>query len=220
MLNNLIYYNMSEKEHTNNFRFVLKQGDVLLCEKIYDADNYSPFTRYSINIRDILPKAIVRLQKMMSKRNYNTEFEIGRIDVLDNNSEMQYIDTLKYVQSLIAKYPDNYRTGMRYCPQPTNQQIEEKNIRGVECKIGLYMNDSPIVEREFYVDGFNPISRYSIDLIETVLDISDSIFERVRTNDIKNIWDDYLLINKMGFTLNQIREMTNSSRTHYLSLIN
>ena len=54
---------MSEKEYNNVFRFSLYQENVLLCEKMFDANQFNPFTRYSIDIRDILPKAITKLQK-------------------------------------------------------------------------------------------------------------------------------------------------------------
>ena len=57
---------MDKKEYNNVFRFSLFQGDVLLCEKMFNADKFNPFTRYSIDIRDILPRAITRLQKTLS----------------------------------------------------------------------------------------------------------------------------------------------------------
>ena len=58
---------MSNNKHNNVFRFSLYQEDVLLSEKIFDADQFNPFTRYSINIRNILPRTITRLQKIASK---------------------------------------------------------------------------------------------------------------------------------------------------------
>jgi len=36
---------MSEKEFNNEFRFSLYQGNVLLGEKVFDADKFNPFTR-------------------------------------------------------------------------------------------------------------------------------------------------------------------------------
>jgi hypothetical protein len=35
---------MSEKEYNNTFRFALYQDKILLCEKIFDADKFNPFT--------------------------------------------------------------------------------------------------------------------------------------------------------------------------------
>ena len=136
---------MNEKEHSNLFRFSLYQTNVLLCEKVFDADQFNPFTRYSIDIRDILPRSITRLQKVLSRRSYNTVIEYGKAN---------YGDLYQFNQKMINLYPKEYREGMRYNPQPVVQQIsieqEEKTIRGVECKIGFYINDKPIVERTFH----------------------------------------------------------------------
>ena len=198
---------MNEKEYSNTFRFTLMQGNVLLCEKVFDADKFNPFTRYSIDIRDILPRAITKLQKTLSKKKYDIILDCG-----ENN----YYDLYHYAQDLIDSYPQKYRNEMRYAPQAIVQQIEEKTIRGVECKIGFYINENPIVERLFYVDGFNPVARWSLDIVEAVSEITNSIFEKIKGNDIKNMWDDYDLINVRGMSINQIRELSTGKREELL----
>jgi hypothetical protein len=207
---------MSEKEYNNVFRFSLHQGNVLLCEKVFDADKFNPFTRYSIDIRDILPRAITKLQKTLSKRSYDVVAEIGRLDMSVPESENAIYDLYAYRQDMINLYPQQYRNEMRYNPAPVVQQIEEKTIRGVECKIGFYINDNPIVERLFYVDGFNPVARWSLDLTNAVVEITDTIFEKIKRSDIKNMWDDYDLINYRGLSINQIRELSTSKREEML----
>ena len=201
---------MNEKEHSNLFRFSLYQTNVLLCEKVFDADQFNPFTRYSIDIRDILPRSITRLQKVLSRRSYNTVIEGGEI----------YGDLYQFNQKMINLYPKEYREGMRYNPQPVVQQIsieqEEKTIRGVECKIGFYINDKPIVERTFYVDGFNPVARWSVDLIDEVVYVTNTIKSKILNSDEKNMWDDYDLINMKGLSITQIRELTPSKREEML----
>ena len=201
---------MNEKEHSNLFRFSLYQTDVLLCEKVFDADQFNPFTRYSIDIRDILPRSITRLQKVLSRRSYNTVIEGGEV----------YGDLYQFNQKMINLYPKEYREGMRYNPQPVIQQIsieqEEKTIRGVECKIGFYINDKPIVERTFYVDGFNPVARWSVDLIDEVVYVTNTIKSKILNSDEKNMWDDYDLINMKGLSITQIRELTPSKREEML----
>ena len=194
---------MNEKEFNNVFRFSLYQENVLMCEKVFSADQFNPFTRYSIDIREILPKAITSLQKILSRRNYETQFS-------------ETLDFYKYNQKMISLYPQEYRKEMYYNPQAIVQQIEEKTIRGVECKIGFYINDKPIVERMFYVDGYNPIARWSLDLTCTVIQIADSIFNLIKRNDIKNMWDDYDLINIKGLSINQIRELSPIKREEML----
>ena len=203
--------NDKEKVFENIFRFSLTQGNVLLCEKLFDADDFNPFTRYSIDIRDILPRAITRLQKTLSKRSYDVVAEIGRQD-----GEMLTYNLLKYHQNMVNSYPQRYRNSMRYSPTPIVQHIEEKTIRGVECKIGLYINDHPIVERLFYVDGFNPVARQSLDLTYVVTDIADIIASKIKRNDIRNMWDDYDLINMRGLSINQIRELPIGKREYLI----
>jgi len=198
---------MSEKEYNNTFRFALMQGNVLLCENIFDADKFNPFTRYSINIRDILPRAITKLQKVLSKKKYDI--------IIDCGNEVYY-DLYHYTQNIIDSYPQQMKNDMKYNPQAIVQQIEEKTIRGVECKIGFYINENPIVERLFYVDGFNPVARWSIDVVEAVGEITDTIFRQIKGNDIKNMWDDYDLINLRGLSINQIRELSTGKREEML----
>lgn len=198
---------MSNKKYNNEFKFSLTQEDLLLCEKIFNADNFNPFTRYFIDIRDILPQAITKLQRVLSKKSYDVEYDCG--------NEVYY-DFLKYTQNIINSYPRKYQKGMKYNPISVKHEFEDKVIRGVECKIGFYINDNPIVERIFYVDGYNPIARYSVDLLYSVIDITDDIYEKIKNVDVNNMWDDYYLINNMGFTINQIRELSVNRRTSLL----
>ena len=222
---------MNEKEQSNVFRFSLNQGkvvngefesEVLLCEAMFDADKFNPFTRYSIDVRDILPKAITRIQKTLSRRGYDVIAEIGRTDTGDENSEMQVYDLYGYQQKLIKQYPRLWRNGMRYDPESITQQVEDrvngglKTIRGVPCKIGLYINDNPIVERDFFVDGFNPVARQSLDIKHVVTDIAETIEAKIKKNDIRNMWDDYDLINYRGLSINQIRELHPAKRAEML----
>jgi hypothetical protein len=183
---------------------------------MFDADQFNPFTRYSIDVRDILPRAITKLQKTLSKRSYDVVAEVGRVDVTDSESEQQIYDLFAYNQRMINLYPKEWRNEMRYNPQSVVQQIEQKTIRGVPCKIGLYINENPIVEREFFVDGFNPVAKQSLDIMYAVTEIADQIFEKIKRNDIKNMWDDYDLINYRGLSINQIRELPPFKREEML----
>jgi len=212
---------MGEKKYNNEFKFALYQGDVLLGEKVFDADQYNPFTRYSINIRDILPKAITKLQKTLSRRSYDVIADVGRLDISKGDTlepelvEQEY-NLFQYHQEMVNSYPKAWRNDMRYKPQPIVQKIENKTIRGVECKIGFYINENTIVERIFYVDGFNPVARWSVDLTDAVVDITDTISEQIKRDDIRNMWDDYDLINHRGLSINQIRELHPAKRAEML----
>jgi hypothetical protein len=210
---------MNEKETSKLFRFSLYQEKLLLCEKTFSADQFNPLTRNSIDIRNILPKAITKLQKTLSRRNYDVIYETGRFDVSDPDSPNDSIDLFSKYKTEVNKYPKKISSELFYNPQVIVQQIEDKTIRGVECKIGFYVNENPIVERQFYVDGFNPIARWSLDLKEAVVDIADQIFNQIKNNDIKNMWDEYDLINYRGLSVTQIRELPYQVREDLLRKI-
>jgi len=199
---------MTEKDYNNEFRFTLTQGDVKLCERVFDADVYNPFTRYTVDIRDVLPKIIKSLQRTLSKKSYETQFS-------------DKLDLYQYNQKMINGYNVRYRHNMRYNPISISQKIEERTIRGVECKIGLYINDKTIVERVFYVNEFNPVCRWSFDIADNIeFIVNCDIKEKLIKADRKNIWDDYDLINKLGFTINQIREFSVGERYSHLARLN
>jgi hypothetical protein len=198
---------MNEKEYSNVFRFSLYQENILLGEAIFDADQFNPFTRYSIDIRDILPRAITKIQKTLSRRSYDVVAEVGND---------QTYDLFAYRQKMIGSYAKRYRNSMRYNPQSVVQQIENKTIRGVPCKIGFYINENPIVEREFFVDGFNPVALVSVDVVRVVTEITNTIEEKIKKDDIGNMWDDYDLINYRGLSINQIRELHPAKRAEML----
>ena len=147
--------------------------------------------------------------------------DVGRADVSKGDTlepvlEEQSYDLFGYRQEMINSYPKRYRNEMRYNPQSIVQQIGEKTIRGVPCKIGLYINENPIVEREFFVDGFNPVALVSLDIMYVVTDIAEIIEAKIKKNDIRNMWDDYDLINYRGLSINQIRELHPAKRAEML----
>jgi len=217
---------MNERDYDKVFKFSLYQQDVLLGEKIFDAEQFNPFTRYSINIRDILPRMITKFQKMLSRKSYEVEVEVGREDITNKHSALLTYNIFGYHQQMINSYPKEWHAEMRYRPKAVVQRIEEqvirgqkieaKTIRGVECKLGLYINDHPIVERMFYVDGYNPVARYSVDLNELIVDTADLISNQIKKNDIRNMWDDYDLINERGLSITQIRELHPAKRAELI----
>lgn len=197
-------------EKNNTFKFSLYQEDVLLCEKNFNADNFNPHTRYSIDIRNILPKAITSLQKILSRRKYTHNIDIG--------NDKSY-DLYQMYLNIYNSYPNYMKRDMKYNPKSIQQEFDKKIIKGVECKIGLYINGKPIVERTFYVDNFNPSSRWSIELINTVINITDTINEQIRHDDVNYMWDNYDLINIKGFTIDQIMKLGHGRRQEVLKSI-
>lgn len=199
----------------NLFKFTLYQENTLFYERTLDASLITPFTRRFIDIRKILPDIISTLQRLMSKNDYNIDHYIGK----DKDSNQVINNYYQYYIDNINTYPDEIRNELKYDPESITRRIENIVIRGVEFKIGFYINDKTIVEREFYVDRFNIKSKWSTELIETCDGIVSEIFELIKDNDVSNMWDDYNLINKGGYNISRIREMSDNERTMQLNRI-
>jgi hypothetical protein len=204
---------MSEKSHENVFKFGIYQAGDSIAERIFSADIYNPVVRYSVDIRDIIPNIISRLQKTLSRRNLDFIYERGYKHEGDNIGETY--DLLGEYKNILDGKVVGYINKLTRPPVVT-QQINKKTISGVECKFGLYINNNPIVERNFYVDSYNPASRFSLNIVETIYDIVQEIFLKLKNNDVHHMWDDYVLINTYGIYIHQIRELSKSLREKML----
>lgn len=197
---------MSERSHENAFKFGVYQNDSPIVERVFSADVFNPVIRYSVDIRDMIPTIIGRLQKTLSKRN---------LDCLYDGGNNEYYDLINsYKNTLDGKVPGYVNKLTR--PPIVTQTINKKTISGVECKFGLYINDNPIVERNFYVDNYNPAARFSIDIVEVVNDISIDIHTKLKASDVKHMWGDYDLIKAYGIYIHQIRDLSRDMRKKML----
>lgn len=197
----------SDKKHENVFKFGIYQGGDTILEHIFSADYFNPVVRYSVDIRNTIPSLISRLQKILSRRNLSFKVDVG------NDVSYDILQTYKRQLRLYEKPMHNKLER----PPVVNQMINGKNIRGVECKFGLYINNNPIVERNFYVDQYNPASRFSSEIVEVVTDISDEIFESLKKQDVNHMWNDYDLIKIYGLYIHQIRELDEHKRSQYIA---
>ncbi|MFW5847372.1 MAG: hypothetical protein ACOCVF_00435 [bacterium] len=166
----------------NYFKLGLYQEDVVFFEGIFSSDVFNPLTKKNIDIRPILPDFIRSLQKMLSKRNYNFKLPVDKYDHYDN----QHI-VMNYLYSFDSSFG---KMEFDYNPESKNKKIMGKVYTGVEFKLGFYVSDKTIVERDFYVNGFNPMSRYSVDITDLCTDILESIKEYIKIQDIINICDE------------------------------
>jgi len=204
---------MENKEHENMFKFGLYQADETIIETLFSADVFNPVIRYSVDIREDIFSIIVRLQKALSRRNLSHKIEFGEnsYDFLDYYKNLSNIEHSK----LDGKsFNDKLKLKKR-----SNQTVNGKTYSGVQFKFGLYINNNPIVERDFYVEGYNPSSRFSIELSETVDDIAQEINSKLKDQDTTHMWDDYDLIYTYGLHINQIRDLSNKRRNMMLDNI-
>jgi hypothetical protein len=195
-----------DKKHVNHFKFILYQGDDIITTRIFDADVFNPLTRYSVDIRSLIPSINQRLQKTLSSKN---------LSYSDDNYD--YIRHYKECRDAYDKKPTD--TTLEKPPYKV-QVINERQIKGVECRFGLYINNNPIVERDFYVDGYNPATRFSTELTSIVREICDDIFHNIKSNDIKNMWDDYYLIRDYRLSSQQLRDLNFKRRREMVTNLN
>ena len=181
---------MENKNHENMFKFGLYQADETIIETLFSADVFNPVVRYSVDIREDIFSIIVRLQKALSRRNLTHKVDFA-------NNTYDFLDYYKQLSRLEKR---------------SNQTVDGKTYSGVQFKFGLYINNNPIVERDFYVEGYNPASRFSIELNELVVDIAHEINDKLKKQDVSHMWDDYDLIHTYGLHINQIRELSDKRR--------
>lgn len=162
----------------NNLVFSLYQENVLLSEKFMNGN----LSGEQIDIRPILPKNIGKLQKVLSKTSYNTKIDVGNDKVYD---------LLNHTQSFITSFPEGLGEEFLYDPIPTTKEVGDWKMSGVECKISLLFNNKLVVERYFYVKGFNPNSRYSTDLIDVVNEFCEDIEKLVKWIVINYMWEEF-----------------------------
>jgi hypothetical protein len=204
---------MENKEHENMFKFGLYQDDETIIETLFSADVFNPVVRYSVDIREDIFSIIVRLQKALSRRNISHKIDFGQTsyDFLEYYKNLTEIEHTK-----LNGKPFNEKLKLK---KRSNQTVNGKTYTGIQFKFGLYINNNPIVERDFYVEGYNPSSRFSIELSETVDDIAQEINLKLKNQDISHMWDDYDLIYAYGLHINQIREFSNKRRDMMLEKI-
>lgn len=193
---------MEELDFNKTFRFVLYQNNVLLYERIFDGGVISPYTRNSVDIRKDLFGIIKKIQNVLSKNTYDTQYLVKEKVVYDFD---------EYNEKLLSLY------GQAYNPEVVIKKIEDREIRGVPCKLCFYINENLIVERNIYVDKFNPDSKNSCDLVETLNEIVFDLEKTLIKKDVSNIWDDYDIIKKTNMSIHQVREISPRERKMILS---
>jgi hypothetical protein len=200
---------MTEKFNENIFKFSIYQGDCVVSERIFNANDFNPVIRYSVDIRSIIPEIIQKLQITLSKRNL-TFNKIDEKAYVDYNFLRDYQDVC---------YNFNLKPIKLKKPYYIRKEINGKVIEGTQCRFGLYINNNPIVERDFHVDKYNPAVRFSYEIVETTRDLVDFIVQYLKEMDSKHMWDDYKLIKTYSLYINQIRELTDKKRNLFLNKI-
>ncbi len=200
---------MEDKKQENNFKFGVFLRNESVGEKIFSADLYNPVVRYSVNIRDMIPKIIGSIQNVLQSKSNELSFE----DQFGYNSLKHYkkiceINELDYYKLRVPIQHPKPSYGNN--PKPYQQR------GGTEFKFGLYINANTIVERNFYVDNYNPEARFSVELKTTVDRIVENLKGYLKKSDLNHMWDDYKIINTYNLNIQQVRELTREKRDEFL----
>lgn len=200
---------MEERKQENNFKFGIYLRNEVIAEKIFSADQYNPVVRYSVNIREMIPNIISEIQSVLQTNS----------DVLTFENQHGWNNALDYYKMLCDVNDLNYFKLKVPVQQQKNNPVSGKPYPmkgGTEFKFGLYINQHPIVERNFYVDGFNPEARFSIDFMKTVRGIVESLETHLVKADRNQMWDDHTLINVYDLNIQQVRELSRERREQLL----
>jgi len=196
-----------EKKQENFFKFGLYLRGEKIFERIFSADLYNPVVRYSVDIRDKSPNIIANIQNVLQSTELTFE------DFLGQNTKNYYKHICKINRMAPIKLfvPTNYRDKDRDAQQKSKFQG-----KGTEFKFGLYINNNPIVERNFYVDNYNPDARFSNELYTLLNEIVDFLVSYLKTRDVNHMWNDYDLITAYELNIQQVRELSKEKREEFL----
>jgi len=196
---------LEEKRVENNFKFGLYLRGEKIYERIFSADLYNPVVRYSVDIRENIPSIISSIQEILQSNN------LTHTNFLNKNSMSYY----EYICKINKMHPIKL-----FVPQPYGNKEDSKTKfqgKGTEFKFGVYINTNPIVERNFYVDKYNPESRFSNELPELLDEIVKYLQNHLRNSDLKHMWNDYDLINIYELTIQKVRDLSKEKRIEYLN---
>lgn len=198
---------MSEvKKQENNFKFGLYLRGEKIFERVFSADIYNPVVRYSVDIRDRIPTIIESIQNVLQST------ELTFVNSLGHNTKNYY----RHICKINRMHPIKLFVPMNYSKDRDGQTKTKFQSKGTEFKFGVYINTNPIVERNFYVDNYNPDARFSNELPEVLTDIVDYLTSYLKKSDVNHMWNDYDLITTYELNIQQVRELSKDRREELL----
>jgi hypothetical protein len=203
-----------EKKQENVFKFGLTLKGEKLYERIFSADLYNPVVRYSVDIRERIPSIINEIQQVLQKQSTNLNFD-SILNSTRNSSD--YVANTKKYYKHICKI--NRMSPVKlFVPTFFNKETQKVMVpvKGTEFKFGVYINQNPIVERNFYVENYNPEARFSNELTVVLNDIVDYLKNYLKKSDVNHMWNDYDLITTYELNIQQVRELSKDRREEFL----
>jgi hypothetical protein len=211
------------KRVENNFKlgiYLVNESDSnisseTITERIFCADQYSPAVRSNVDIKSYYTTILKGINKVFGRDSYN--HNINGYNVLSRYEKAEALYGNEY----------NYGNSKLYRPSIKNIFIDDKmnvgskiEISGTPIKIGLYLNDAPIIERIIYTRKYNPSVRFSKELYDFVLDTVSDISEDLRAKDIIYQFNEqYNQSNKGTLIPTQIGEFSREKRLELLNKV-
>lgn len=209
----------NDKKVENNFKFGVYLGKEKIYERIFSADIYNPVVRYSVDIRDKIPSIIANLQAVLSMPSEDLNFELALKD-LDGYLLEYGFNTKEYYKHICKinrMHPIKLFVPKQNKIDPSLPKAKYQG-RGTEFKFGVYINANPIVERNYYVENYNPESRFSNEFYDLLNQIVDYLISYLGKSDRNHMWNDYDLIRIYGFiSIQQVRELSKERREELLN---
>lgn len=194
----------SEKE---TYRFALFLNNEVIAERIFPADVYNQFVRYSINIRELASDMIKGFQNVLQTQDNKLTFEYDNYDLLDhyintNHNHLSSKDS-KIVRQSVGKLGED---GFYINPDE-------------QFKFILFLNDNHVIERNFFVKRYNPNSRYSVDLMYHFEHVVKDIQNFIKKKDVSVMWEELDLKTHCRLSMDEIRSLTKIDRENLLRKI-
>lgn len=162
------------------YRFVLYLNGQPISQTEFPAHTYNQNVRYFVNIKELAPDFIKSLQNVLSLKDKDLNLKLENYNFIK-----EYNKVLSINKKLISLSPElNKINRLSEGTYLDGRYVNEQE----QFKFVLYLNENHIIERNFFVKNFNPKSRFSIDLIETIIEIIDDIKNHIKKQDSQYMW--------------------------------
>jgi hypothetical protein len=179
-----------------------------IVEKLFDADCYNHATRFSVNIFDYLVPFRHSLIKVLSSKSLGinfVDFEYNHLELYKNN-----IYDLKDFKSKLDKTkPNHFKFGL-YITSKENgkfKSIVERIFSDTYIK-----EDDNGYKKTIESFKYNPESRFSLELMNCINDIIQTIKDEIKKSDMELMEEDKIVCDKFGISLKEIRLLTKEER--------
>jgi hypothetical protein len=174
------------------YRFVLYLNDEVITESGFPSDVYK--TRF-VNIRELAPELIKMLQQTLSLQNVTTK--INGYDLIAEyqkalkpykgsvKSKLERVSEGEFINDK-GEVLHKVRNGSTYFTKEGEKAYFSNKAE--QFKFVLFLGDNSVIERNFFVKRYNPKTRFSLELNETISDVVSLL-----KNQFKIIDSNYLI---------------------------